>query len=234
MAKNARKHEVPSGTDTTVSRATIFTTALESVRDIIPVAGLTERAQIVSGLTANSQGPAADRPLAVTRSDAPGLHRNELTLDGSVWIPFSGTLFFGDDTARDSWTSSNVALLTSGDRCVSNTFPGVWNGTRWLQDTAPTKVGTFNEFQHYNDATNGWDGLWFWRTSGWVHITGAMQKTGGSRPSGFIGAAVPPAFAPRKQIDSGQVQVRTSGDIALGSATSNGQAVSFSVSYPQQ
>ncbi|MDR7189789.1 hypothetical protein J2Y46_002615 [Microbacterium sp. BE35] len=128
---NARKHVIPSGTDASVSRDTIFKEFGESIRDVVPVANTTARATLVSDLTAAGEAPSSTKPLVVYRHDAPGLHRLEYTVDGTVWIPSSGVLAFASTGARDTWTTSNSAYLASGDRCRIGVDEYRWTGSAW-------------------------------------------------------------------------------------------------------
>ena len=132
MAINARKQTIPAGSDTTVSRATIFEGFGNSIRDVVPVADTTARAQLVTDLTAAGQAPSSTKPLVVYRHDAPGAHRLEWTADGTVWVTASGVLRFANDAARNTWTTSNSAYLSTGDICFSNNLPFRWTGTVWV------------------------------------------------------------------------------------------------------
>lgn len=131
MVQNARKHTVPAGNETSVSRATFFETALESISDVVPVANTTERAQLVAELIDANVGPTAARPLVVLRGDARGLHKIEYTENGTVWLSGSGVLEFPTLTARNTWTLSNSGLLTPSDLCVVAGVQYVWSGTAW-------------------------------------------------------------------------------------------------------
>lgn len=135
MASNARKHVVPAGPDSAVTRATIFETFGNSIRDVVPVANTTGRTQLVGDLTAAGEAPSATKPLYVYRADAPGLHRTEVTIDGSVWLPVDGVLQFADKAAADAWAIANGALLTAGDIARIGTITYMWTGSVWWQAT---------------------------------------------------------------------------------------------------
>jgi hypothetical protein len=139
MASNARKHTIPAGADTSVSRDTIFEDFGNSIRDVVPVANTTERTQLVTALTnANpTQAPSATRPLVVHRADAPGLHRLEYTINGTVWLPASGTLFFASKAAADSWGTANGGYLSIGDKARVGSLELEWTGTAWAGDWIP-------------------------------------------------------------------------------------------------
>lgn len=145
MANNARKHVIPAGGDVSVTRATIFETFGNTIHDVVPVANAVEAAQVVSDLTTQGVGPSATNPLVVARADARGLHRIEYTYDGTVWLPASGMLSFANDAARDSWTTSNSALLSIGDRCISNGSECVWVGS-WARFSLATGPGAQTDY----------------------------------------------------------------------------------------
>lgn len=140
MASNARKHTIPSGADQSITRATIFEAFGNSIRDIVPVANATERAQLVTALTGKGQGPSTDRPLFVFRNDAPGLHRVEYTENGTLWLPFSGVQTFATKAAADSFGTANGGLLSVGDEARINGVIYRWSGTVWYQPFAGARV----------------------------------------------------------------------------------------------
>ncbi|MEA1264257.1 hypothetical protein MicroSTF_14535 [Microbacterium sp. STF-2] len=133
---NARKQTIPTGAEQSVSRATIFSALGNSIRDVVSVANTTARGQLVNDLVAVGQGPASDKPLVVHRADAPGLHRLEYTVDGSVWLPASGVLTFASKAAADSFATSYPGLLTAGDECRVGTVVYRWSGTVWYLPVA--------------------------------------------------------------------------------------------------
>ncbi len=131
MALNSRRHTVPAGTDQSVSRATIFETFGNSIHDVVPVANSTDRAQLVSDLTAAGRTPTTTDPLVVYRADAPGLHRFEWSPDGSAWIPVDGVLRFADKAAATAWATANASMLTAGDEAIIGGVRVPWSGTEW-------------------------------------------------------------------------------------------------------
>jgi hypothetical protein len=138
---------MPLGTEASFNRETIFAAFGNSTRDVVPVASTTERTSLVSNLTAKGQGPASTRPLVVYRHDAPGLHRLEWTIDGTVWMPGSGVLRFATVSARDSWTTTNSGYLSPNDICEVGDVEYKWVGAAWLrwpasEATAITTYGT--------------------------------------------------------------------------------------------
>lgn len=155
---NARGHVIPSGGDQTIKRSTIFETFANSIRDIVTAATATARAQIVTALTAVNQGPTAARPLTVYRGDAPGMHRLESTVNGTVWVPASGVMTFATKAAADSFATSNGGLLSVGDECLAGGVRFRWSGTSWY---LPASGGV---------ASAGTD------ASGYVVITHGMGK----------------------------------------------------------
>lgn len=139
---NARKHVIPSGADQSITRSTIFESFGNSIRDVVGVANTTERAQLVTDLNAKGQGPTVQRPLVVHRADAPGLHRIEYTVDGSVWLPASGTLAFSTKAAADSFGTANGGLLSVGDLARVGSTIYRWSGTAFGQQSAVTASGS--------------------------------------------------------------------------------------------
>lgn len=136
MATNARKHKIPAGSETSVSRATIFETFGNSIRDVVPVANVTERALVVAALTAAGEAPSVLRPLVVLRGDAPGLHRVEYTVDGVTFVSTSGVLSFASKAAADSWGTANQGMLRAGDVARVGAVEYRWSGSRWQQEGA--------------------------------------------------------------------------------------------------
>lgn len=171
---NARKHVIPAPGDTSVNRATIFQAALESVRDVVPVANATARAQLVADLSGVGQAPSSAKPLVVYRHDAPGLHRLEWTVDGTVWVPSTGVLAFPNKAAADAWATANSGYLTVGDRARVASIEYVWTGTIWGEGdwAAPTLTSSWVNFgAPYRPAE--------WRTRGGeVKIRGAVKSGG--------------------------------------------------------
>lgn len=68
MATDVRRHTAPAAGET--PRRQAFNDLSLSINDAVPVANTTERAQLVSDLTAISQAPSTSRPLLVYRADA--------------------------------------------------------------------------------------------------------------------------------------------------------------------
>lgn len=128
---NARGHVIPTGTEASFNRNTIFSSFGNSIRDIVPVANTTARTSLVTALTNAGQGPSATRPLVVYRNDAPGLHRHEYTTDGTVWLPLDGVLYFASKSAADTFATSYGSLLTIGDEARVGRLRYEWDGTAW-------------------------------------------------------------------------------------------------------
>lgn len=137
---NARRHVIPAGADQSFTRATIFSAFGNSIRDIVPVATVTDRAALISDLTTAGQAPSATKPLVVYRADAPGMHRLEYTTNGTVWLPASGSLIFASKSAADSFGTSNSGLLSVGDECRVGALRYLWSGTAWVPMFAAVKV----------------------------------------------------------------------------------------------
>lgn len=133
---NARKHTIPAGGDKSFNRATIFEAFGNSIHDVVPVASVLERTQLVSALNAKGVGPSPTNPVVVLRGDARGLHRIEYCMEstGTIWLPASGVLDFANKSAADSFGSANPGLLTAGDRCRISGTEWRWTGTKWVPD----------------------------------------------------------------------------------------------------
>jgi len=129
---NARKHKIPAGGEQTTNRKTIFEDWGNSIRDVIPVANVTERNQVVAALASAGETASAARPIVVLRADARGLHRIEYTTDGTTWLPSSGVLEFTSLANATSFGTSNGGLLTAGDRCRISGTELRWTGSKWV------------------------------------------------------------------------------------------------------
>ena len=127
---------IPTGTEASFTRGAIFEQFGLSISDVVPVANVTDRAQVVADLTAKGRGPSSTRPLVVIRADAPGLRRIEYTYDGTVWVPASGVTDFVTKGDADSFATAHAGLLTAMDRCVAGGVQYVWSGTAWLPESA--------------------------------------------------------------------------------------------------
>lgn len=124
MATDIKKHTtIAPGENPT--RAAIAA-AILSVNDVIGVADLTERAQLVNALNSAGIGPSATRPLVVFRANAPGLHKLESSVDGTIFTPASGVLQFATKGDADAWGASNGSYLSTGDTCVAGGRTYTW------------------------------------------------------------------------------------------------------------
>lgn len=176
---NARKHKTPSETDTTVSDETIFETFGNSIRDVVPVATVTERTLLVNTLTGVGEGPSPTRPLVVLRNDAPGLHRIEYTTDGVSWFPASGSLQFTSQADLNTWTTSYAGSLVPGDTAVAGTTTLVWQGTMWVPNgvSAPHWVARRTVPYNMQDGDLAWDTVLYegtlggFSTADWITFT---------------------------------------------------------------
>lgn len=128
MSTDAKKHtslaagEVPS-------RAALAASIL-SINDVVPVANLTEATQVAAALALLGQS-FATQPLLVARADARGLHRVEITYNGTDFQAVSGVPSFPNKAAADTFGSANSALLSIGDRCVASGVVYRWSGSAW-------------------------------------------------------------------------------------------------------
>ena len=134
---NSRKHVIPLGAEASFTRATIFEQFGQSISDVVPVANVTDRAQVVADLVADGRGPSSTRPLVVIRADAPGLHRIEYTYDGSVFLPVSGVLSFSSLGGATSFATANGGLLSAGDVAMVGATRYEWSGTAWVTAVTP-------------------------------------------------------------------------------------------------
>ncbi|MBW9094649.1 hypothetical protein JNB62_13210 [Microbacterium jejuense] len=213
MSTDVKKHttlapgEVPS-------RAAIAA-AILSINDVIPVANSVEANQVAAAIGVY--------PVFVARADARGLHRIEYTYNGTVWLPFSGTLQFANDAARDAWTTSNSAYLVAGDQCISNGFDGWWDGTAWIQDYGPTAPSYAAGWSDY--VASGWTGVRIQRRSRIVFGTGAAAKA--TITAGETLMTLPVGSRPSAQTKGVNVHVTTAGLVIAGAAGSVAMDLSF-------
>jgi len=223
------------------SRASLASSIL-SINDIIPVANATEAGQVATAAASAGQ-VLSSAPITVSRADAPGLHRIELSTDGTNWRPASGVLHFTNDTARDSWTTTNSALLSVNDVCVSNGFNGYWNGSAWVQDVDwTTSLVTLGA--SLSNPGGVWVGFKLLRRGRVVFLTGAANTTGtiangavigtvsaGYRPSSYVAGTVIAGVG--STYTAGLLQVDTSGGLTyLGGSVATGNALYLSASWP--
>lgn len=152
---NERKQSMPLGSEKSINRQTIFKAFGLTIRDVVPVANTTARAQLVTALVEAGQGPTTDRPLVVHRSDAPGLHRIEYSIDGTVWVPASGALIFASKSAADSFGTSYPGMLTVGDECRVGSTVYRWSGTVWYQPSSGGVVSGSTNAQGVVTVTHG-------------------------------------------------------------------------------
>lgn len=222
MALNARRHTIPAGTDQTINRATIFETFGQSVHDVVPVASATDQDLLVSDMQAASVGPSTSNPLVTVRADAPGLHRIELTTDGTTWVPASGVLHFVDDTAKDTFTASNPGLFSIGDRCFAGGIEYRWNGT-WVRfDTGWLNVTLDSAYTYQNRTPQ------VRRVGSVVYYRGDVKpKTGTFAASAVItvGTAGVPLEARPTGVENRQLAGNSAGVDVRGYVASSGDVV---------
>lgn len=109
MATSARNHTVPAPLET--PRRQAINDALASVNDIVPVANVTERAQLLADL---GWTPSAARPLVISRADAPSGAQFEYTVgetSGStvLWRTWSGESAPVVPTLASGWSTVSGA-----------------------------------------------------------------------------------------------------------------------------
>lgn len=161
MATDIKKHTtIAPGENPT--RAAIAA-AILSINDVIGVADLTERAQLVSALNSAGIGPSATRPLVVFRANAPGLHKIESSVDGTIFTPASGVLQFATKGDADTWGTSNASYLSTGDTCVAAGRTYTWSG-KWyplvpmidlISGATITATASFNINSWYTPGNGG-------------------------------------------------------------------------------
>lgn len=227
---NNRRHIIPLGAEASFTRAVIFEQFGESIHDVVPVANVAARAQLVSDLIADEAGPSPANPLVVYRADAPGLHRLESTTDGTVWVPASGVLRFGDLAAAQSWATANPSLLTLGDRCyvggVEHAWTGAWSPRASAWTVVPAADPTWSTAGAY-----GYRGLSVRASGEMIRLEGVISRTSGTIADGFVGGVIPAGFRPstRVWVPSGfspltasarviEVVVETNGDVKFSLA----------------
>ena len=128
MTTDAKKHTTLAAGEAPTRAG--LAKAILSVNDIVPVANVTEQAQIVSALSSTDFPVGSGRPLATVRADARALHQVEVSRGGE-FVPISGVLWFATLAAATSWASSNPSLLSVGDRCVAANLDYRWSGSAW-------------------------------------------------------------------------------------------------------
>lgn len=112
VAIDARKHVAPAAAET--PRRQALNDLSLSIRDFVPVANATERAQIVADLSAAGTPVSATNPLVVIRADAPVGAPVEISTDGSAWRSV-----YSDDTA--AWTP----VTLDGGLVVATGYPSM-------------------------------------------------------------------------------------------------------------
>lgn len=224
MAMNLRKHDIPAGTDASITRATIFETFGNSINDIIPVSGNTERAQVISDLIAAGFTIDGTHPVFIYNAANAGLHRVEVTFDGTVFIPLSGVLEFASVGARDTWSTANSSLLRNGDKCIVGTVEYTWTSGAWA---APFTSWTTQTAANDWTANTGGNAPQVSRDGYLISWRGGMF--GGS--SGNFATTVPTWARPARDAriggvilsdntSLGRVRVATNGQVFLSGAIS--------------
>lgn len=233
MATDAKKHttiaagEVPS-------RAALAA-ALLSIDDIIPVANATEATQVAVAVAATGQSLATN-PVTVSRADARGLHRIEVTFDpaGLVWLPASGVLSFATKGAADTWGAANSAYLSVDDKCMVGAVAYYWNGTTWDRDTVWTALTLTGGWANYGAPFRNAS---YRRINGSVELRGSIKSGGvgsgnpiGTLPAGFRPVGGDEQFLVGANAGIADLRVDTAGliYIATYNASGNNGVVSLS------
>ena len=131
MATDARKHTAPAAGET--PRRQALNDLSLSIRDVIPVANTTARAQLITDLTNAGVGPSITNPVFVYRADAPLGFRTEITEDGTNWRPHGGALRHAEMTGpTPTFTVANATIWGLGaqtlDTAASIDAPGAISG----------------------------------------------------------------------------------------------------------
>lgn len=205
MALDVRKHKVPSGAEAP-RRQAILDLGL-SIRDVIPVANTTERAQMISDLTAAGVAPSATNPVLVYRADATAGFELEYTINGSTWRVLAATdrstATSGIITAASGWDiASQQGRKQDGTAYISVLFTRT-GGT--------ITVGTNGDITNTQLAT---------LTTAWQRASGAninLSHDGFTGPiaSGYINAS----------------QQLFIGATVPGATIANGTSVGFNATY---
>lgn len=88
MATDAKKHTTIAAGETP-TRA-VLAAAILSIKDVIPVANVTERGQVAAAIAAVAGAISATNPVVVLRADAPTYAALEYTINGTTWFAVSG------------------------------------------------------------------------------------------------------------------------------------------------
>lgn len=192
--------------------------ALLSINDVVPCANPTEQAQIGSALAGTPYPVSSSRPLVTVRADARPLHQLEVSRDGSTFVPQSGVLQFASDSARDTWTSANSGLLSFGDHCVSAGLDGVWDGTKWIQDTnyATTPLTLSGTFAHYT--SGGWSGVQVARRGRVVYLNGPVVNPSAWAGNDTVGTLAAGYRPPIRIAGAGGINGTTYAEVAITAA----------------
>lgn len=90
----------------------------DSVRTFVPVSNVTERAAVVTAMTAASRPVTANNPLVVIRADAPTGAEVEYTLNGTVWAVLGGSPAATVATFSSGWGVVTPDTPEHRPRCV--------------------------------------------------------------------------------------------------------------------
>lgn len=99
MTTDIRKHQAPAGGET--PRRQVINDLSLSIRDPIPVANVTERAQLLAALPSSTSAP-----LYVHRADAPAAARLEYSDDGATWRPVGAVQAMGTSARASDFTGN--------------------------------------------------------------------------------------------------------------------------------
>ncbi|MEA1264150.1 hypothetical protein MicroSTF_13995 [Microbacterium sp. STF-2] len=224
--QNARKHKIPGGGEQTVNRKMLFEDFGNSIRDIVPVASINERGQLLTALSNAGEAPTPARPLVVLRADARGLHRIEYTTDGTIWLPASGVLDFQTKALADSFGSSNGGLISVGDTCTAAGVSYYWTGASWDRDTAWAALTLGNSWVNFGAPFRN---AAYKRENGWVSLRGSIKagevgvtKPIATLPTGFRPIGGDEQYLVPANLGTADLRVATDGSIYIAAIRNGG------------
>lgn len=131
-----RKHDA-FGENEQPSRAGFNALSL-SINDFVPVANVTERAQLVADLNAIGRGPSAGKPLMVYRADARDGFRLEVSENGTSWRAVNQPLAGG---VQERIQRGSTTGTTAGNGTLPLTFSEPFVGTPVVTVSAGSTAG---------------------------------------------------------------------------------------------
>lgn len=161
---DVKKHVIPEEGESPTWRWTLNLS--KSIRDFIPVADTTARAQLITDLTAAGIGPSSSNPVVVFRADATTGQQIEYTVNGSAWVvvdhrsasaavSLAGGITGSATVYRQAgfiWLEAAVAgTFTAGAVTTIGTIPSGWRPSV----IRPVDVKWSNGEYNWGNATTG-------------------------------------------------------------------------------